>query len=57
MCRGQNVHEAVLAVVRVLVLVDVDILEAPLVAVADLGEQLEEGYGLMRSSKSMALFS
>src|SRR5919107_4418815 len=43
---GEDVDEAVLGVVGVLVFVDVDVLEAGLVAVADLGEELEEGYGL-----------
>ena len=44
-CR-QDVNEAVLGVVGVLVLVDVDVLEAGLVAFADLGEEFQECHGL-----------
>src|SRR5215212_2649894 len=46
MCCREDVDEAVLGVVCILVFVDVDVFEAGLVAFADFGEELEEGYGL-----------
>jgi hypothetical protein len=46
MCCGQDIHQPVLGVVGVLVFVHVDVLEARLVALAHLGEDLQQGDGL-----------